>query len=105
MAIDPQLTFRYQFSVRASGVEQGAWAGEGAGRADFGQAEGLVGPKPRFELSSGWLTLSPTEGWTRSFRLERSPMLSVAPRKWMRTPVSRRSKRTESSSRRRRRKH
>src|ERR1022692_782932 len=67
MAIDPQLTFRYQFSVRASGVEQGAWAGEGAGRADFGQAEGLVGPKPRFELSSGWLTLSPTEGWTRSF--------------------------------------
>src|ERR1035441_363169 len=67
MAIDPQLTFRYQFSVRASGVEQGAWAGEGAGRADFGQAEGLVGPRPRFELSSGWLTLSPTEGWTRSF--------------------------------------
>jgi hypothetical protein len=67
MAIDPQLTFDYQFSVRASGVQQRDWAGEGAGRADFGQTEGLVGPKPRFELSCGWLILFPTEGWTRSF--------------------------------------
>ena len=28
-------------------------------------AEGLVGPKPKFELCAGWLTLLPTEGWTQ----------------------------------------
>jgi hypothetical protein len=31
-------------------------------------AQGLVGPKPKFELSGGWLTMFPTEGWTQ--RLE-----------------------------------
>ena len=67
MAIDPQLTFRYQFSVRASGVQQQDWSGDGTGQAAFGETEGLVGPKPRFELSSGWLILRPTEGWTQSF--------------------------------------
>jgi hypothetical protein len=29
-------------------------------------AEGLVGPKPTFELCAGWLTLLPTEEWTQS---------------------------------------
>jgi hypothetical protein len=29
------------------------------------EAEGLVGPKPRFELCAGWLTVLPTEGWTQ----------------------------------------
>jgi hypothetical protein len=82
MAIDPQLTFRYEFSVRATGLEQGAWAGEGegAGLAYFGPTEGLVGPKPRFELSSGWLTLYPTEGWTHSFPLR--SFSDVRPRPW-----------------------
>jgi hypothetical protein len=28
-------------------------------------AQGLVGPKPKFELSGGWLTMFPTEGWTQ----------------------------------------
>jgi hypothetical protein len=32
-------------------------------------AEGLVGPKPHFELCSGWLTLLPTEGWTQPLPL------------------------------------
>ncbi len=26
----------------------------------------MVGPRPRFELHAGWLTLVPTEGWTQS---------------------------------------
>jgi len=30
------------------------------------QAEGLVGPKPKFELCAGWLTLLPTEEWTQA---------------------------------------
>jgi hypothetical protein len=82
MAISPELTFRYEFSVRASGLEQRAWAGEGegAGLAYFGPTEGLVGPKPRFELSLGWLTLSPTEGWTRSFPVR--SFSDVRPRPW-----------------------
>ena len=29
------------------------------------RAEGLVGPKPTFELCAGWLTLLPTKGWTQ----------------------------------------
>lgn len=28
----------------------------------------MVGPKPRFELCAGWLTLLPTDGWTQSLR-------------------------------------
>ena len=65
MAISSALTFRYQFSVRES--VQGKWAGEGTGAAHYGQSEGLVGPNPRFELCSGWLTLYPTGNWTQSF--------------------------------------
>lgn len=80
MAIDPQLTFRYQLSVRATGSQQRDWAGEGTGGADFGQSEGLVGPKPRFELSSGWLRLFPTEGWTQSFPTR--SFSDVRPRPW-----------------------
>jgi hypothetical protein len=29
------------------------------------EEEGLVGPKPKFELCDGWLTLLPTEEWTQ----------------------------------------
>jgi hypothetical protein len=36
-----------------------------SGSEGSAEAEGLVGPKPRFELCAGWLTLLPTEGWTQ----------------------------------------
>jgi hypothetical protein len=66
MAISPTLTFRYRFAVKGPEPVQGKWTGEGAGAAHYGQSDGLVGPKPRFELCSGWLTLFPTENWTQS---------------------------------------
>src|ERR1035437_2309225 len=43
---------------RASGSEGSS--------SDFSAEEGLVGPRPRFELCGGWLTLLPTDGWTQS---------------------------------------
>jgi hypothetical protein len=51
------------------GQTTGVSSGHGSGGADFGETEGLVGPKPRFELSVGWLTLFPTDGWTQSLPL------------------------------------
>ena len=80
MAIDPQHTFRYQFSVRACEGQQQCWAGEGVGQSDFGKGDGLVGPKPRFELSFGWLILSPADGWTRS--LSSHQFSDSTPRPW-----------------------
>jgi hypothetical protein len=65
--IDPPQTFIYQFEVRDSGFPPQQWNGGGSGRPTFKNVEGLSGPKPRFELSSGWLTLFPTDGWARSF--------------------------------------
>ncbi len=39
-------------------------SGSDGSPSDFSaKAEGLVGPKPRFELCGGWLTLLPTDGW------------------------------------------
>lgn len=58
----PSLTFDYQLGLRPD-----RWMGQGSGRSFFMDVEGLAGPKPRFELRSGWLTLFPTEGWARSF--------------------------------------
>jgi hypothetical protein len=70
------LTCMYEFTVEASHVRQEAgsfailtWSGQGCGGAYFGKTEGLVGPRPRFELCAGWLTLFPTEGWTQSLPL------------------------------------
>jgi hypothetical protein len=84
MAISPSLTFRYQFSVQCDDGSSGGsissqgsgtgvtllnkcWNGSGIGQASFGGGEGIVGPRPRFELCAGWLTLLPTDGWTQSF--------------------------------------
>jgi len=65
--INPRHTFSYEFTVQDSGVPEGQWIGRGSGRAFIGSLDGLAGPKPRFELTSGWLRLLPTDGWTRSF--------------------------------------
>jgi len=65
--INPTLTFDYQFEVQDSGLRPDRWLGQGSGRSAVNDGEGLAGPKPRFELRSGWLTLFPTEGWARSF--------------------------------------
>jgi hypothetical protein len=70
MSIGAGLTFKYQFNVKAEiqhvSPEVLCWAGEGAGRGYSGRTEGIVGPKPRFELRAGWLSLFPTGGWIRS---------------------------------------
>ncbi len=77
MSIAPKLTFMYQFAVEFHSSH--CWSGPGAGQAFFGNAEGIVGPRPRFELRAGWLTLFPTDGWTQSLPtrvfsdVERSP--------------------------------
>lgn len=65
--ISPTLTFNYRFEVQDSGLRPDRWIGQGSGRSAVNDVEGLAGPKPRFELRSGWLTLFPTEGWARSF--------------------------------------
>jgi hypothetical protein len=84
MAIAPTLTFEYGFTVQThslvsqeaihalgpwadTAAQQFSWGGQGCGRASFGEAEGLVGPRPEFVLSGGWLTLRPSEHWTQSF--------------------------------------
>lgn len=64
MAIAP-LTFNYRFPVRSSGILLRKWTGEGISKADSDETGGL-GPNPRFEMSGGWVTLFPTEGWTQS---------------------------------------
>jgi hypothetical protein len=64
MAISPAHTFQYRFAVEA--WRAGAAAGQGSGAPIWGSGDAMVGPRPRFELSSGWLTLYPTEGWTLS---------------------------------------
>jgi hypothetical protein len=87
MAISPNFTFICDFAVQThwyvdpaepvclkfgkSGdlVSSAAWGGEGSGRASSGKSEGLVGPSPRFELSGGWLTIFPTEGFFRRLPL------------------------------------
>jgi hypothetical protein len=65
--IDPALTFQHQFAVRDLGLWPRRWIGQGFGGTTFKNVEGLAGPKPRFELSSGWLMLFPTPGWAQSF--------------------------------------
>ena len=84
MAISPKLTFTYQFAVQrhpgqsagsisSQGSASGAapqnlcWTGQGSGSSVYGNVDGLVGTRPRFELHEGWLTLLPTGGWTQSF--------------------------------------
>jgi len=87
MAIAPNLTFRYEFAVQnhefsqstgpvspqdiASGVasQNVRWSGQGSGGASFGKGEGMVGPKPQFELGAGWLTVFPSGQWTQSLPL------------------------------------
>jgi len=65
--INPAQTFDYQFAVQDSAFPPRQWFGHSSGRTYFKNVEGLAGPRPRFELSSGWLTLFPTDGWARSF--------------------------------------
>ena len=84
MAISPNLTFVYQFAAECQPGHLAAsiatpdpasagashdvyWTGQGSGQSSFGEVEGMVGPRPRFELRGGWLTLFPTDGWTHSF--------------------------------------
>ncbi len=64
--IDPSSTFFYEFAVENSGSPGEFWTGHGFSKAVLANFEGLAGTKPRFELSFGWLSLLPTEGWTRS---------------------------------------
>jgi hypothetical protein len=84
MANSPNLTFRYEFAVQRCHLSQSAesissqdsasrsarqnicWTGGGNGRACSGENEGIVGPRPMFELREGWLTLLPSDGWTQS---------------------------------------
>src|SRR5579863_9260709 len=58
-----EFSCNYQFTV------ENRWRGQGSGGPYFGDKEPLAGPKPRFELVDGWLTLYPTDGWTRSLPL------------------------------------
>ena len=55
------LKLSYEFDVQTH-----PWTGPGHVPASSPHAEGIVGPRPRFELRAGWLTLLPTEGWTQS---------------------------------------
>jgi hypothetical protein len=61
MAIAPSLPFHYRFEASLSG--------DGYGTAVFAGTDGIAGPKPRFELHAGWLTLLPSEGWTEPLQL------------------------------------
>lgn len=67
--IDPGLTFHYRFEAQDSGLSAPRWVGPGSGQPAWKNGKGLAGPTPQFELRSGWLTLFPTAGWTRSFPL------------------------------------
>ena len=84
MAISPDLTFVCEFAVEefllgateglnfsanalAQGTQERCWSGSGEGQASFGKGEGLVGRKPAFKLSGGWLTLMPSNGLQRAF--------------------------------------
>jgi hypothetical protein len=55
---------RYRAEAIAKYVRAGlrASGSEGSPSDLSAEAEGLVGPKPKFELYAGWLTLLPTEG-------------------------------------------
>jgi hypothetical protein len=85
--ISPNLMFNYQFAVEChtdgaseSTSPQGSttgpvatgecWTGQGSGKRYLGDADGIVGPKPRFELRSGWLTLLPLDGWTQTLPIQ-----------------------------------
>jgi len=63
MAISRGFTFNYRFAVSS---QNPFWSGQGEGNACYGNVDRLVGPRPRFELQAGWLTLFPTEGRTQS---------------------------------------
>jgi len=80
--IGASCTCEYEFTVRESApLHAGSpnrtsaippdlcWTGRGSGGAYVGKAEGLVGPKPDFEICAGWLTLLPADGWTQSLPL------------------------------------
>jgi hypothetical protein len=58
-----EFSCNYQFTVESNST------GQGSGGPYFGNKEPLAGPKPRFELAGGWMTLYPTGGWTRSLPL------------------------------------
>lgn len=69
MAIDPKLTFVYRFAVEEqerNHPEHTSWSGKGSGKASFRNAKGMLGPRPQFVLSEGWLTLRPSDRWTQS---------------------------------------
>ena len=62
-----EFSCNYRFTVEAA--DSFTSHGQGSGSAYFGNAEPLAGPEPAFEMSDGWLTLNPTNGWTRSLPL------------------------------------
>jgi hypothetical protein len=70
MAIPSNLTFTYEFTVQKSDLSEPVlptgcepcWSGQGSGQAGYGPSGGIAGPRPRFELSAGWITLFPSEG-------------------------------------------
>jgi hypothetical protein len=68
--INPGLTFNYKFAVQDLVLPSHRWVGQGSGRSTLTKVQALAGPEPRFELGSGWLTLFPTDGFTRSFPIQ-----------------------------------
>jgi hypothetical protein len=71
MAISGDLTFTYEFTVQKCDLSEpnspdagreSCWSGQGSGKAAYGPSGGIAGPRPRFELSAGWITLFPCKG-------------------------------------------
>jgi hypothetical protein len=88
MAFGPDLTFNCEFAAERCQPHQPVgsiaslcsesdvvlpsecWTGQGSSRpSDIDKRRGIAGPRPQFVLRAGWLTLFPSEGWTRSLPL------------------------------------